>query len=131
MNQSWVRRRWFDFRQGHSVYLIFLLSISNFVLIFHRLLVERVEVLNQIFSELWIFLVFFIIIYIPFAIVIGAWHRKTQLKIDAEVALRQNPLWAKMFRVLMDMQTEEISKEEIKSVRKFLKSIEDKGEKFP
>ena len=131
MNQSWVRRRWFDFRQGHSVYLIFLLSISNFVLIFHRLLVERVEVLNQIFSELWIFLVFFIIIYIPFAIVIGAWHRKTQLKIDSEESLRQNPLWAKMFRVLMDMQTEKISKEEIESVRKFLKSIEDKGEKFP
>jgi len=131
MSQGWVRRRWFDFRQGHSVYLIFLLSISNFVLIFHRLLVERVEVLNQLFSELWIFLVVFIIAYIPIAVTVGAWHRRTQLKVDAEVALRQNPLWAKMFRVLMDMQTGLISKEETESVRKFLKSIEDKGEEFP
>ena len=130
MKEGWLRRRWFDFRQGHSVYLIFLLSFSNFILIFHRLLVERVEFLNQIFSELWIFVIFFTVVYIPISILIGAWHRKTQLKVDAEVAIRQNPIWAKMFRVLIDMNSGKVSKEEIESVRKFLKSIEDKGEKI-
>lgn len=124
-----MRRRWFDFRQGHSVYLIFLLSFSNFILIFHRLLVERVEILNVIFSELWMFVVVFILAYIPIAIVIGAWHRRTQLKVDAEVAIRQNPLWAKMFRILIDMQTGKASKEEIESIRNLLTSIEDKGDK--
>jgi len=129
MKRGWIRRRWFDFRQGHSVYLIFLLSFSNFILIFHRLLVERVEVLNGIFSELWIFVVVFILAYIPVAIIIGAWHRRTQLKVDAEVAIRQNPLWAKMFRILIDMQTGKASKEEIESIRNLLTSIEDKGDK--
>ena len=129
MKRGWIRRRWFDFRQGHSVYLIFLLSFSNFILIFHRLLVERVEVLNVIFSELWIFVVVFILAYIPVAIIIGAWHRRTQLKVDAEVAIRQNPLWAKMFRILIDMQTGKASKEEIESIRNLLTSIEDKGDK--
>jgi len=55
MNDSWMRRRWFDFRQGHSVYLIFALTFANFILIFYRLLIERVEVFNEIFSSLWIF----------------------------------------------------------------------------
>ena len=72
MDKNWIRRRWFDFRQGHGVYLIFALTFANFVLIFHRLLIERIEILNEIFSELWIFALFFILIYIPLSIVIGA-----------------------------------------------------------
>jgi len=130
MKKGWMRRRWFDFRQGHSVYLIFLLSFSNFILIFHRLLIEKVDFLNEIFSELWVFVVVFVLVYIPIAIAIGAWHRRTQLKVDAEVAIRQNPLWAKMFRILMDMQTGNANKDEIEAIRKLLTSIEDKGEKI-
>lgn len=121
-----MKRRWFDFRQGHSVYLIFILSFSNFILIFHRLLIERVPILEGIFPTLWVFLIVFILVYVPVAILIGAWHRKTQLKIDAEVALRQNPLWAKMVRILMDIQTGKASKEEIDEARKLLKTIEEK-----
>src|SRR3990172_1096687 len=125
MNSNWTRRRWFDFRQGHSYYLIFALSFANFVLIFHRLLIERVEFLNDIFSELWIFFIVFVIIYIPVAIGIGAWHRKTQLKVEAEVTLLQNPLFAKMFRTMLDIQTGEIKKEEIEEMRNFLRKIEE------
>ena len=127
MRNSWPRRRWFDFRQGHSVYLIFALSFGNFILIFHRLLIERVESLNEIFPNLWVFAIVFILLYIPVAVLIGAWHRRTQLKVDMEVAIRQNPMWAKVFRIMMDIQTGRASKEEIESVRKLLKSIEDKG----
>lgn len=127
MNDSWIRRRWFDFRQGHSVYLIFALSFGNFILIFHRLLIERVETLDEVFPSLWIFAVVFILLYIPIAIAIGSWHRKTQLKVDAEVGMRQNPLFAKWFRVLLDIQTGKATKEEIEDMRKLLKSIEDKG----
>lgn len=125
MRKDWIRRRWFDFRQGHSVYLIFALTFANFVLIFHRLLIERVEFLNQIFSELWVFFLVFILIYIPAAIGIGAWHRKTQLKVEAEIILLQNPLWAKMFRTLLEIQTGTISKKEIEDMMNLLRKIED------
>lgn len=121
----WIRRRWFDFRQGHSYYLIFALSFANFILIFHRLLIERVEFLNEVFADLWVFFIVFIIIYIPVAIAIGAWHRKTQLKVEAEVTLLQNPLFAKMFRTMLDIQTGQIKKEEIEEMRNFLMKIED------
>jgi len=125
MKIGWFRRRWFDFRQGHSVYLIFALTFANFILIFHRLLIERVEFLNEVFSNLWVFVIVFILIYIPLSIAIGAWHRKTQLKVETEITLLQNPLWAKMFRTLIDIQTGKISKEELEDMRKLLKKIED------
>ncbi len=121
-----MRRRWYDFRQGHGIYLIFILSFANFILIFHRLLIERVEVLEEIFPNLWSFIIVFVLIYIPVAILIGAWHRRTQLKVDIEVAIRQNPIWAKMFRTLIDIQTGKASKEEIEKARKFLMSIESR-----
>lgn len=125
MDQDWFRRRWFDFRQGHSVYLIFLLTFANFILIFHRLLIERVEFLHEIFAELWVFVLVFAAIYVPTAIIIGAWHRKTQIKIEADVVMQQNPLFAKILRTLLDIQTGNISKKEIEEMRDLLKRIEE------
>lgn len=125
MNQNWFRRRWFDFRQGHGVYLIFMLTFANFILIFHRLLIERVDILNELFSELWVFILVFVAIYIPAAIIIGAWHRKTQLSVEADVIIRRNPLLAKIFRTIMDSQNGNITKEELEEMRNLLKNIED------
>jgi hypothetical protein len=124
MKGNWARRRWLDFRLGHTTYLTFALAFGNFILIFHRLLIERIPVLDQFFSELWVFAVFFIIIYIPISGLVGYWHRKTQLKVETELTLKQNPLFAKWFRVLIDMQTGKATKEEIENLRKTLKSIE-------
>ena len=125
MNKFWYRRRWYDFRQGHSYYLIFALSFGNFILIFHRLFIERVPALNEIFSNLWIFTIVFVLAYIPVAIIIGAWHRKTQLKIDMDVTMRQNLLLAKSLRVIIDMSEGKASKEDIKQIRDLLMSIEE------
>ena len=110
---------------GHTVYLIFLLAFANFVLIFYRLLIERVDFLNDIVTDLWMFVVLFVGVYIPVAVLVGAWHRKTQIKVDADVGLLQSPLNAKIFRVLIDIQTGKISKEDIESMRTMLKKIED------
>ena len=126
MRSNWIKRRWFDFRQGHSLYLIFILTFSNFVLIFHRLLIERVPALEQIFSDLWVFIVVFVLAYLPIAILVGAWHRKRQMKIDQEFQIRENPMLAKMFRMVIDIQTGKAPKEEIENFRKFLIDIEAK-----
>lgn len=125
MNKLWARRRWYDFRQGHSFYLIFALSFGNFILIFHRLLIERVPILNEIFSTLWIFALFFILAYIPVAVIIGNWHKKTQLKIDVDAGMRQNLLLAKSLRIIIDISDGKASKEEIEGIRKLLKAIEE------
>ena len=128
MNSKWFRRRWFDFRLGHSVYLIFLLSFSNFILIFHRLLIERVEFLNDIFSELWMFIILFVGIYFPISIAVGAWHRKTQIKIENEQSLLNNPFMARNFRMMIDIIEGKASKDEVQKFRKFLSDIEKKSD---
>ena len=128
MSSNWIRKRWFDFRLGHSVYLIFLLSFSNFILIFHRLLIERVEFLDDIFSELWMFIVLFIALYIPISIGVGAWHRKTQIKVENEQALLNNPFMARNFRMMIDIIEGKASKDEIQKFRDFLNNIEKKSD---
>ena len=124
MNQNWFRRRWYDFRQGHGMYLVFAMSFVNFVLIFYRLLIEQVDFLGELFSNLWIFLIIFLAVYIPAAILIGNWHRKTQMKIEHEQSMKQSPLMAKNFRVLLDLLEGKASTKEVEDLRKFLKSIE-------
>ncbi len=68
----------------------------------------------------------FVLAYIPIAVAIGVWHRKNQLKIDQEQVFRRNPPFARMFRIMMDIQTGKASEDEIENARKFLKSIESK-----
>jgi len=127
---SFGRRRWVNLRAGHSIYLIFALTFMNFILIFHRLLIERVDFLSEIFSSLWIFGLIFLIVYIPVAVLIGHWHRKTQVKVETELWLRQNPMLAKWFRVLIDIQIGKASEEEIEHLQKLLRAIEE-GKDMP
>ena len=126
MKQGWIRRRWWEFRQGHSTYLIFLLTFMNFVLIAYRLLIERIPFIQELFPQLWIFVLIFVLVYIPLSIIIGNWHRRTQLRVESTINILENPLWAKMFRTMLDIQTGRASKEEIEKVRELLLSIEKK-----
>jgi len=121
---SWVRRRWFDFRLGHGMYLIFAMSFANFILIFYRLLVERIEFLAEIITNLGTFVIILLITYVPLAILIGNWHKKTQIKVDQEQVFRRSPYLAEAFRVIIDILDGKTTKEEIEKYRKFLISIE-------
>ncbi len=125
MDIPWFRRRWYDFRQGHGMYLVFAMTFTNFVLIFYRLLIEQIEFLEDVITNLWIFVVIFLSAYIPVAILIGNWHRKTQMKIEHEQVMKQNPLMAKNFRIMLDLLEGKASAKEVEDFRKFLKSIEN------
>ena len=126
MQEGWFRSRWWEFRLGHSTYLIFLLTFVNFILISYRLLIERIPFLQEIVPELWIFVLLFLVLYIPTSIIIGFWHRKTQMKVENTLGYQENPVLAKMFRVMLDVKTGTASKEEIQEFRKFLIDIEKK-----
>ena len=126
MNKGWTRERWYEFRIGHSTYLIFILTFVNFVLIAYRLLIEKISFFKELVPELWIFTLLFLVLYIPAAIIIGYWHRHTQLKVEQNINMQQNPFFAKLFRVLIDVQLGNMSKEEIEKFRNMLLSIEKK-----
>lgn len=76
-----LRDLWIYFKAGHSGYLTFTLSILNFVVIQHRLLIEYIPLLSKYLSSLTAFFVFFLFTYIPLAIGIGYFEfRKGELK---------------------------------------------------
>ena len=126
MRKGWLRERWYEFRTGHSTYLIFMLTFVNFVLISYRLLIEKVPIFQQLVPELWIFAALFLATYIPIGILIGYWHRHTQLKVENTITMEQNPFYAKLFRMLIDIELGNVTKEEIEKYRKFLMDIERK-----
>ena len=127
MEDGWIRRRWWEFRQGHSIYLIFMLTFVNFILIAYRLLIEKVAIFKELIPELWMFATLFIICYIPAATLIGFWHRRTQLRVETTIVNQQNPVLARMIRTLLDVQTGVASEDEIKEFRKMLEKIEKKS----
>ena len=104
MNSKWARQRWLDFRLGHSTYLVFAMAFTNFVLISHRLLIERVPILDAILGELWLFAVLFVVAYVPIAILSGVWHRRTQVPVEADTMLMYSPLEIQLFRTILEMQ---------------------------
>jgi len=61
----------------------------------------------------------FIARYIPAATLIDFWHRHTQLRVETTLVQQQNPIFAKMVRTLLDVQTGKATKEEIKEFRNF------------
>ena len=128
MNEGWIRRRWWEFRQGHSIYLVFALTFINFILISYRLLIEKITIFKELVPDLWIFAIVFLIIYVPAAILIGFWHRRTQLRVETTMIQQQNPVLARMIRTLLDVQTGVATKEEIAEFRKMLTKIEKKKE---
>jgi len=76
-----IRDIWIYFKTGHSGYLTFILSLTNFVVLQHRLLISYIPVLDQYLGQLSTFVVFFFVTYIPVAVGIGYFEfRKGGLK---------------------------------------------------
>ena len=70
-------------------------------------------------------MIIFLSVYIPVAILIGNWHRKTQMRIEHEQSMKQSPLMAKNFRIMLDLLEGKASTKEVEDLRRFWKSIED------
>ena len=75
---GWPQQRFFEFRAGHGTYLAFAVSLVTFVLIVHRLLIEKVPELNAVFGDLLTFTLTFAILYVPIAVLVGRWHLRLQ-----------------------------------------------------
>ena len=76
-----IRDLWIYFKAGHSGYLTFTLSLLNFVVLQHRLLIEYIPFLSQFIPSLSTFFLLFIFSYIPLAIGIGFFEfRKGEMK---------------------------------------------------
>ena len=123
--KNFLRKSWYDGRIGHSTYLMFLLVFLNFILIAFNYLLEGSSFFGNP-SSLWMFGIIFTIIYFPAAVLIGRWHTQTQLSTEKVLWGFEEPIMAKMVRILLDVQTGKASQEEIQEFDKFFADIEKK-----
>ncbi len=71
-----VRDFWIYFKTGHSTYLVYSLSIMNFITLQHRLLISTIPFLEKYLSRLSTFVVVFFLTYIPVAMALGYFEYK-------------------------------------------------------
>lgn len=121
-NTFWFRRRFLEGRFGHSYYLMFGLILTNFVVIVYRFLFEQIS--NDFFSSLYEFVIIFVICYLPTSIIIGYWHRHTQLQVENTIKRLEDPLTAHICRVILDLRTGKASEKEVMELKRLLARIE-------
>lgn len=122
-NSNWFRRRWLDFRNGHSIYLVFAMTFANFVTIQYQLLIDRLPYLDSLFGSIWIFASVFVGIYFPLAIIIGYWHRKSQWTVEQEALFRENKVGAVMYLYLIDLIQGKVNEEDMSKMNETLLRI--------
>lgn len=126
MEKNILRKMWWDVRFGHLNYLMFFLVFLNFILIAFNFLIEDNSSFKGTIDSLWVFGIIFVILYVPVSTVIGRWHTKTQIRVEMTIKMFENPIMARMVRMLLDVKTGKATEEEIKEFRGFLTEIEKK-----
>jgi hypothetical protein len=99
------------------------MTFANFVTIQYALLIERVPSLESIFPSIWIFATIFVAAYMPLAIIIGYWHRKSQWKIEQEAIFNENVVQARLWLFMLELIEGNVSDEEKKEMRNMLRQI--------
>lgn len=120
---GFLRKRWLDFRNGHSVYLAFGMSFMNFILISYNFAIKESTFLQAIFTNLMIFTLLFIGGYIPLAIILGYWHRRKQYVVDNEAMIQENWIGAWQTRYVIRLIKGLTTKKEDEDMLEFLDKI--------
>jgi hypothetical protein len=113
INWEFVKRRWYDFRQGHGTYLSYFPSVANQLLVIFTFFVVTYLGFENNFWNLTGFVSLIVAIYVPSAIVIGYYHNKNQLPTDSKIAADKNPVTQDILRSLARLEAEQ---EEIKQL---------------
>ncbi len=123
INRTYLRRRWLDFRNGHSIYLAFLLALINFTLITYNFAIKQLPFGIGGHLNLPIFVLIFAAIYIPSSIMIGYWHRKHQYSVENEALIKENWVWAWISQYQIRLIKGKTSPKEDEIILKYLNEI--------
>ena len=122
-SSDWLRRRWLDFRNGHTIYLVFAMTFANFITIQYKLLIDQIPYLAGVFDNIIIFATVFILAYVPLSIFLGFWHRKSQWKVEQDALFRENKVGAIMWMYVIDLIEGNVSEEDKKLMKEALLGI--------
>jgi hypothetical protein len=100
-----------------------MIMFANFVTIQYALMLERVPALQATFSSIWTFALTVVAIYMPVAIVVGYWHRKTQWKVEQETLFLENVVQARMYLFLIKLVEGRTTEQERRDMQEMLEKI--------
>jgi hypothetical protein len=124
---EWCGKRFFEFRIGNKMYIGFSIALLNFVLIFQRFFIDMTDSVHEVISNIAIFAVLFLIIYLPIALVVGKWHYKNQHRVDYAMEFFKDSALLKCYKLLFDLKTNSADPKEIESFKKMLYEFEKKS----
>lgn len=116
---QFMRRRWNDFRNGHSIYLSFVISMVNFVLIAYNFQVDSLG----IFPNIYVFALAAGAVYIPVSTLFGMMHRRYQSHVDQTLGFEQNPALARAIALIMKIQTGQADPKDVDAELAYLEKI--------
>jgi len=133
MKNNFFTIRWLDFRHGQGIYLGFFIYFADSILIQYALLIEKFPFLDPLLGANIIgFAIIFIALYVPLAIIIGYWHRKSQWTVEVEALFKENKVGAMMWLFVIDLVEGKINEKEKKEMREMLLKIrKGKGKSTP
>ena len=82
---------------------------------------------HEVISNIAIFTVLFLIIYLPIALVVGKWHYKNQYRVDNSLEFFKDSGLLKCYKLLFDLKTNSANPKEIESFKKMLYEFEKKS----
>jgi len=133
MKNNFFTIRWLDFRHGQGIYLGFFIYFADSILIQYALLIEKFPFLDPLLGANIIgFAIIFIALYVPLAVIIGYWHRKSQWTVEVEALFKENKVGAMMWLFVIDLVEGKINENEMKEMREILLKItKGKGKSTP
>jgi hypothetical protein len=124
MKNNFFTIRWLDFRHGQGIYLGFFIYFADTILIQYALLIQKFSFLDPLLGANIIgFAIIFIALYVPLAIIIGYWHRKSQWTVEVEALFKENKVGAMMWLFVIDLVEGKINEKEKKEMREMLLKI--------
>ena len=133
MKNNFFTIRWLDFRHGQGIYLGFFIYFADTILIQYALLIEKFPFIDSLLgANILGFAITFIALYVPLAIIIGYWHRKSQWTVEVEALFKENKVGAMMWLFFFDLVEVKINEKEKKEMRELLLKISKrKGKSTP
>ncbi len=124
MKNNFFTIRWLDFRHGQGIYLGFFIYFADSILIQYALLIEKFPFIDSLLgANLLGFAIIFIALYVPLAVIIGYWHRKSQWTVEVEALFKENKVGAMMWLFLIDLVEGKVNEKEKKEMREMLLKI--------
>ena len=93
------------FIAGHTRWFIFIISLTQFGLIFYNFMWIHLDFIPNQFKGVFVFFLLWFLFYFPFATVFGYFDlTRGTYKAEVNVSLEVNPIWKRLFQELAELR---------------------------